>query len=98
MRSPCARPFPAIVVRPRVPTYPERGEGQGVQTGEGIRVDGWQLREATEADAGTLAALVREAFEEYRGRLDPPSGAHAETPQAVRDRLHSARAVLALAD
>jgi ribosomal protein S18 acetylase RimI-like enzyme len=65
--------------------------------GEGEAVEGWQLREATEADAGTLAALVREAFEDYRGRLDPPSGAHAETPQAVRERLCSARAVLALA-
>jgi GNAT superfamily N-acetyltransferase len=60
-------------------------------------VDGWQLREATEADAGTLAALVREAFEEYRGRLDPPSGAHAETPQTVCDRLRSGRVVLAMA-
>jgi ribosomal protein S18 acetylase RimI-like enzyme len=60
-------------------------------------VDGWQLREATEADADTLAALVREAFEEFRGRLDPPSGGHAETPDAVRERLQYARAVLALA-
>jgi ribosomal protein S18 acetylase RimI-like enzyme len=60
-------------------------------------VDGWQLREATEADAESLAALVREAFEEYRGRLDPPSGAHGETPEGVRDRLRSVRAALALA-
>jgi GNAT superfamily N-acetyltransferase len=62
-----------------------------------VVVGDWQLREATEADAATFAALVREAFEEYRGRLDPPSGAHAETPESVRDRLRSAGALLALA-
>jgi predicted N-acetyltransferase YhbS len=60
-------------------------------------VDGWLLREANEADAETLAALLREAFEEYRGKLDPPSGAHEETAEKVRENLANARAVLALA-
>jgi GNAT superfamily N-acetyltransferase len=60
-------------------------------------VDGWLLREASEADAETLAALLRAAFEEYRGKLDPPSGAHDETAALVREKLEYARAVLALA-
>jgi GNAT superfamily N-acetyltransferase len=61
-------------------------------------MDGWLLREASEADAETLAALLRDAFEEYRGKLDPPSGAHDETADKVREKLEYARAVLALAD
>jgi ribosomal protein S18 acetylase RimI-like enzyme len=60
-------------------------------------VDGWILREATEADAATVAALVRAAFEEYRGQLDPPSGAHAETAATVRDKMMDAQVVLAFA-
>jgi ribosomal protein S18 acetylase RimI-like enzyme len=59
---------------------------------------GWQLREASAADAETLATLLRDAFEEYRGQLDPPSGAHEETAAGVRERLAYARAVLALID
>jgi GNAT superfamily N-acetyltransferase len=60
-------------------------------------MDGWRLREASEADAETLAALLRDAFEEYRDKLDPPSGAHDETADLVREKLEYARAVLALA-
>lgn len=37
------------------------------------------LRAATPADSTTLLSLIHQAFEEYRGRLDPPSGAHSET-------------------
>jgi GNAT superfamily N-acetyltransferase len=39
----------------------------------------YSIREATAADAPALARLIRAAFEEYRGRLDPPSGAHSES-------------------
>ena len=60
-------------------------------------MDGWILREATEADAATVAALVQAAFEEYRGQLDPPSGAHAETAATVRDKMMAAQVVLAFA-
>jgi GNAT superfamily N-acetyltransferase len=56
----------------------------------------WLLREATEAEAATVAALIRAAFEEYRGQLDPPSGAHNETAETVREKMKTARAVLAL--
>src|SRR5258708_2581761 len=55
------------------------------------------LREATDADVATIVALIRSAFEEYRGKLDPPSGAHQETEDNVRQKMASARVVVALA-
>jgi ribosomal protein S18 acetylase RimI-like enzyme len=57
----------------------------------------WLLRKAGEADAEALAGVIRGAFEEYRGRLDPPSGALAETADTVREKMRAAQAVLALA-
>ncbi|WP_426731825.1 hypothetical protein [Myxococcus faecalis] len=44
-------------------------------------------REATSDDAALLARLLRESFEEYRGRLEPPSSAHGKTEAAVRREL-----------
>jgi len=41
---------------------------------------------ATAENAPGLAALIRAAFEEYRGKLDPPSGGLTETPEGlIRD-------------
>jgi ribosomal protein S18 acetylase RimI-like enzyme len=56
------------------------------------------LREATDDDVPTLVDVLQAAFEEYRDRLDPPSGAHAETAEKVRGVMQNARAVLAYAD
>jgi GNAT superfamily N-acetyltransferase len=53
------------------------------------------LREAIDADIPTLLAVLMAAFEEYRGRLDPPSGAHDETEERLRGTLRGAHAVLA---
>ena len=53
------------------------------------------IREATVADIPTLVMLVRTAFEDYRGRLDPPSGAHNETPETGCQALHTGWAALA---
>src|SRR4030095_12246319 len=54
------------------------------------------LREATYDDIPTLVSLIHTAFEEYRGRLEPPSGAHRETAQSIGIYLQQGRAVLAL--
>jgi GNAT superfamily N-acetyltransferase len=56
------------------------------------------LREATDQDAPILVRLMHVAFEEYLGRLDPPSAAHTETTDTVRARLRVGSAVVALID
>jgi N-acetylglutamate synthase-like GNAT family acetyltransferase len=53
------------------------------------------LREATCDDIPTLVTLIHTAFEEYRGRLEPPSGAHRETARSVGTYLQQGQAVLA---
>jgi|SRR5579864_1891097 len=55
------------------------------------------LREATAADAELLVAVIQSAFDEYRGRLDPPSGAHDESVAGMRSWLAKAGACLAFA-
>ena len=54
------------------------------------------LRKATYDDISTLVALIHTAFEQYRGRLEPPSGAHRETVQSIAAYLQQGHAVLAL--
>ncbi len=54
-----------------------------------------RLREAGADDAPVLARLLREAFEEYRGKLDPPSSAHGKTAEAVLRELEGGGAPLA---
>jgi predicted N-acetyltransferase YhbS len=56
------------------------------------------IREASAADIPTLLTLVRTAFAEYRGRLEPPSGAHRESAETFRQALHTGFAALALVD
>ena len=53
------------------------------------------LRAATYDDIPTLLTLIHTAFEEYRGRLEPPSGAHRETVQSIATYLQQGHAVLA---
>jgi predicted N-acetyltransferase YhbS len=53
------------------------------------------LREAGAADAEVLARLLREAFEEFRGQLDPPSSAHGKTAEAVLRELQGGGALIA---
>jgi hypothetical protein len=52
------------------------------------------LCEATYDDIPTLVTLIHTAFEEYRGRLEPPSGAHRETAQSIGTYLQQGHAVL----
>lgn len=56
------------------------------------------IREAGPEDAPLLARLLREAFEEYRGRLEPPSSAHGKTEAAVLRELRDGGAFVAHAD
>jgi GNAT superfamily N-acetyltransferase len=58
-------------------------------------LEGYALREATPADAAALAQLLHAAFEEHRGKLDPPSGVHAETPESLVARMGKGGAVVA---
>ena len=54
------------------------------------------IRAATVADVPVLLTLIHEAFDSYRGRLDPPSGAHAETAESLAALfVRGERAVLA---
>jgi predicted N-acetyltransferase YhbS len=55
-----------------------------------------RLREATDADIPTIVALIHAAFKEYDGMIDPPSGAHKETEEKLREAMKTERAVLAL--
>jgi predicted N-acetyltransferase YhbS len=61
-------------------------------------MEGIILREGTAEDAPALSSVIQSAFEEYRGRLDPPSGAHDESLQAIRLKMTIARAVVASVD
>lgn len=45
------------------------------------------LRHATVADAPAIAATIAAAFEQYRGRLQPESGAFRETAAAIAGEL-----------
>lgn len=45
------------------------------------------LRPATADDAPLLRDIIVTAFEPYRGKLVPPSGAHSETPQTIVGKL-----------
>jgi predicted N-acetyltransferase YhbS len=54
------------------------------------------LREAADADIPTIVALIHAAFKEYDGAIDPPSGAHKESEEKLREAMKTERAVLAL--
>ena len=45
------------------------------------------LRAATAADAAAVAATIAAAFEQYRGKLEPESGAFGETAEGIAAEL-----------
>lgn len=53
------------------------------------------LRPAPAEDAPLLLSLIHRAFEEYRPLLNPPSGAHRETVETVRDKVTGGGAIIA---
>ncbi|MEW6737631.1 MAG: GNAT family N-acetyltransferase [Acidobacteriota bacterium] len=56
------------------------------------------LQEATTKDAPAILAVMQAAFEEYRGKLDPPSGVHKENLESVLEKLQSSQVVLAIVE
>ncbi len=60
------------------------------------RLNGIRLRAATAADIPIIVALIQAAFKEYDGVIDPPSGAHKENVERIREKLNTEHAVLAL--
>lgn len=57
-----------------------------------------EIRLARRHDAALVHRLTQQAFDEYRGRLQPPSSAHEETEAAVAAALDKGGAVLAWID
>ena len=54
------------------------------------------LRAATAADAPAVAATIAAAFEQYRGKLEPESGAFRETVESITAELaHESGAIIA---
>lgn len=60
-----------------------------------MKVESLQLRLARAEDAPLLLTLLQSAFEQYRGKLDPPSGAHSETLATIEHLLATERCVIA---
>ncbi|HTB35958.1 MAG TPA: GNAT family N-acetyltransferase [Reyranella sp.] len=58
--------------------------------------DSLLLRAATAVDAPTVAAIIAASFEEYRGKLEPESGAFRETAEDIAAELaHESGAIIA---
>ena len=53
------------------------------------------LRDATFDDVETITTVIRAAFEDYHDKLDPPSGAHAEDPAHIREKMAKGGAIMA---
>lgn len=52
------------------------------------------MREATADDASLILTILHAAFEEHRGRVDPPSGVHGETIESIRAKLRTGYALV----
>ncbi len=64
----------------------------------GIRGWGLGISEADGTDAPLLLGLMKAAFREYEGVLDPPTGARDETIETVQRRLNAGAAAIASVD
>ncbi|MUT65262.1 GNAT family N-acetyltransferase [Paenibacillus sp. NEAU-GSW1] len=57
------------------------------------------LRTATNEEIPLVYTIMIQSFEQYRGKLNPPSGAFSETIDSITDKIsRSGGAVLALAE
>ncbi|MEZ4707385.1 MAG: GNAT family N-acetyltransferase [Caldilineaceae bacterium] len=53
------------------------------------------LRDCVEADEPAVLEVIKAAFEEQRGRVNPPSSAHGKTRAILHAELQVARAIVA---
>ncbi len=58
----------------------------------------YQIRPGMLEEASVITELLRAAFAEYKGKLDPPSGAHSESVETVRGLLQSESSYVAILD
>lgn len=56
--------------------------------------DRFWIREAAEEDAASVVRIIHAAYAEFQGKLDPPSGAHAETEASIRKLFDTERCVI----
>jgi predicted N-acetyltransferase YhbS len=56
------------------------------------------IRSAVEGDVQQLLALIHAGFEEYRAVLKPPSSAHRETLETIRQKLVTGGGFIACVD
>jgi predicted N-acetyltransferase YhbS len=55
-----------------------------------------EIRQASSADLPAVVDVIHAAFDEYRGRLDPPSSAHHKTVESAREELRDGGAFVAV--
>jgi predicted N-acetyltransferase YhbS len=58
----------------------------------------FEIRPASAADIPTIVAVIRAAFAEYEGQLDPPSSAQTKTVESTLQELADGGALVATAD
>jgi ribosomal protein S18 acetylase RimI-like enzyme len=56
------------------------------------------FRDATDDDIPAIANVIALAFEEHRGKLEPPSSSLDKTPESVSQELQTSNAIVALND
>lgn len=53
------------------------------------------IREAAAEDSAAVVQIIHAAYAEFQGKLDPPSGAHAETEASIHKLFETERCVIA---
>lgn len=54
-----------------------------------------RIQLAAETDTETIAEILHDAFREYDGTLNPPSGVHRESAESVRAKMETGQWLLA---
>ncbi len=59
-----------------------------------MQTDNFAIRNYKEEDIPLIVDLIKQAFAEYSGKLDPPSSAERKSVQVVKDELREANALV----